>query len=94
MLGTLQRSELRDSVMETARANVGGLFSPLLTDAERALGSGIVAPLLVPNSTYSDTLTAAAGSNPSSAKRRRRLPNSPAVPTQPKTLPRKADRWA
>jgi putative nucleotidyltransferase with HDIG domain len=60
VLGTLQRSELRDSVMETARANVGGLFSPLLTDAERALGSGIVAPLLVPNSTYSDTLTAEA----------------------------------
>ena len=60
VLGTLQRSELRDSVMETARANVGGLFSPLLTDAERALASEIVAPLLVPNSTYSDTLTAAA----------------------------------
>ncbi len=60
VLGTLQRSELRDSEMETVRTNVGGLFSSQLTDAERALAAEIVAPLLVPNSTYSDTLTAEA----------------------------------
>ena len=58
VLGTLQRSELRDSEMEGTRRNLGGLFSPQLTDDERGLATQIVDPLLVPNSTYSAELTA------------------------------------
>jgi putative nucleotidyltransferase with HDIG domain len=58
VLGTLQRSELRDSEMEGTRRNLGGLFSPQLTDDERGLATEIVDPLLVPNSTYSAELTA------------------------------------
>ena len=58
VLGTLQRSELRDSEMEVARRNLGGLFSLQLTDDERGLATEIVDPLLVPNSTYSAQLTA------------------------------------
>jgi len=60
VLGTLQRSELRDSEMEAVRSNLGGLFSLQLTDGERNLATEIVAPLLVPNSTYSAELTAEA----------------------------------
>ncbi len=57
VLGTLQRSELRDSEMEATRGDLGGLFSSQLTDDERGLATEIVSPLLVPNSTYSDILT-------------------------------------
>jgi len=60
VLGTLQRSELRDSEMEAARRDLSGLFSSQLTDDERSLATEIVGPLLVPNSTYSDVLTAEA----------------------------------
>ena len=60
VLGTLQRSELRDSEMEAARGDLSGLFSPQLTDDERGLATEIVSALLVPNSTYSDVLTAQA----------------------------------
>jgi len=58
VLGMLQRSELRDSEMEGTRRNLGGLFSPQLTDDERGLATEIVNPMLVPNSTYSAELTA------------------------------------
>jgi hypothetical protein len=60
VLGTLQRSELRDSGMEATRRDLGGLFSPQLTDDERGLAAAIVDPLLVPNSTFSADLTAQA----------------------------------
>ena len=60
VLGTLQRSELRDSEMEAARRDLAGLFSPQLSDDQRSLATEIVSPLLVPNSTYSALLTAEA----------------------------------
>ena len=42
------------------RRDLGERFSPALTDDERGLAAEIVAPLLVPNSTYSEELTDAA----------------------------------
>jgi putative nucleotidyltransferase with HDIG domain len=59
VLGLVQRAELRDAELEAVRRNLGERFSAALTDAERALATEIVAPLLVPNATYSEALTQA-----------------------------------
>ena len=58
VLGVVQRDPLRDAELEAARRNLGERFSAALTDDERGLATEIVAPLLVPNATYSETLTA------------------------------------
>ncbi|MFH0750894.1 MAG: hypothetical protein V2B17_03575, partial [Chloroflexota bacterium] len=58
VLGLVQRDPLRDAELETARRNLGERFSAALTDDERGLATEIVAPLLVPNATYSEALTA------------------------------------
>ena len=60
VLGLVQRDPLRDAELETVRRNLGERFSAALTDDERALATGIVAPLLVPNATYSEALHEAA----------------------------------
>jgi cyclic-di-AMP phosphodiesterase PgpH len=60
VLGLVQRDPLRDAELETARRNLGERFSAALTDDERALATEIVAPLLVPNATYSEALHEAA----------------------------------
>ncbi len=60
VLGLVQRAELRDAELEGVRRNLGERFSAALTDAERALATEIVAPLLVPNATFSEELTEAA----------------------------------
>lgn len=60
VLGLVQRAELRDAELEVVRRNLGEHFSPALTDDERILATEIVAPLLVPNATYSEELTNAA----------------------------------
>ena len=60
VLGLVQRDPLRDAELEATRRNLGERFSPALTDAERVLATEIVAPLLIPNATYSEALTAAA----------------------------------
>ncbi|MCU0478612.1 MAG: HDIG domain-containing protein [Chloroflexi bacterium] len=60
VLGLVQRAELRDADLEAVRRNLGERFSAALTDEERALATEIVAPLLVPNATYSETLHEAA----------------------------------
>ena len=60
VLGLVQRDPLRDAELEAARRNLGERFSAALTDDERALATEIVVPLLVPNATYSEALTAAA----------------------------------
>ena len=60
MLGLVQRDPLRDAELETVRRNLGERFSAALTDDERGLATEIVAPLLVPNATYSEALTEAA----------------------------------
>jgi cyclic-di-AMP phosphodiesterase PgpH len=57
VLGLVQRAELRDAELEAVRRNLGERFSPALTDDERVLATEIVAPLLVPNATYSEELT-------------------------------------
>jgi len=58
VLGLVQRDPLRDAELEAARRNLGERFSAALTDDERGLATEIVAPLLVPNATYSEALTA------------------------------------
>ena len=58
VLGLVQRDPLRDAELEAARRNLGERFSPALTDDERALATELVVPLLVPNATYSEALTA------------------------------------
>jgi putative nucleotidyltransferase with HDIG domain len=60
VLGLVQRDPLRDAELEAARRNLGERFSAALTDDERVLATEIVVPLLVPNATYSEALTAAA----------------------------------
>ena len=60
VLGLVQRAELRDAELEAVRRNLGERFSAALTDDERRLATEIVAPLLVPNATYSEALTSAA----------------------------------
>ena len=60
VLGLVQRAELRDAELEEVRRNLGERFSAALTDDERGLATEIVAPLLVPNATYSEALTSAA----------------------------------
>ncbi len=60
VLSLVQRAELRDADLEAVRRNLGERFSAALTDAERALAIEIVAPLLVPNATYSEALHEAA----------------------------------
>ena len=60
VLGLVQRDPLRDAELETVRRNLGERFSAALTDDERALATEIVAPLLVPNATYSEALHEAA----------------------------------
>lgn len=60
VLGLVQRAELRDADLEAVRRNLGERFAPALTDDERALATEIVAPLLVPNATYSGALHEAA----------------------------------
>ncbi|MDA8236322.1 MAG: HDIG domain-containing protein [Chloroflexi bacterium] len=57
VLGLVQRAELRDAELEPVRRDLGERFSAALTDGERALATEIVAPLLVPNATYSEALT-------------------------------------
>jgi hypothetical protein len=57
VLGLVQRAELRDAELEAVRRNVGERFSAALTDDERALATELVAPLLLPNATYSEALT-------------------------------------
>ena len=58
VLGLVQRDPLRDAELEAARRNLGERFSAALTDDERALATELVVPLLVPNATYSEALTA------------------------------------
>jgi putative nucleotidyltransferase with HDIG domain len=57
VLGLVQRAELRDAELQEVTRNLGERFSAALTDDERGLATEIVAPLLVPNATYSETLT-------------------------------------
>ena len=57
ILGELERTELRDSSLATARAGLATKLSTTLDAASAELAAEIVSPLLVANSSYSETLT-------------------------------------
>jgi putative nucleotidyltransferase with HDIG domain len=67
LLGQLERTELRDSDLADARANLAGLVLGGLQASERQLVAELVAPVLTPNSSYSEDLTIAARQQASAA---------------------------
>ena len=60
VLDVLLRGELRDTELAATRARLPTLIVGDLSEAERALVAEIVAPLIVPNSSFSQDLTDAA----------------------------------
>jgi len=60
VLATLEGAELRDSQLPLVRAGVEDRIAGDLSPDERSLAAAMVGPLLVPNSSYSDQLTAEA----------------------------------
>ncbi|HEY8870487.1 MAG TPA: HDIG domain-containing metalloprotein [Candidatus Limnocylindrales bacterium] len=57
ILDAAERAELRDSDVATTRASLAGRMAGGLSDDERTLAAALIAPLIVPNSSYSATLT-------------------------------------
>jgi len=57
VLDQIERTELRDTDVAAARRDLGSRILGDLTPAERSLAAEILAPLLVPNSSYSELLT-------------------------------------
>jgi putative nucleotidyltransferase with HDIG domain len=57
VLESAQRAEVRDSDLDAARANLETRIANRFTSAQQALGGEIIAPLLLPNSTYDARLT-------------------------------------
>jgi cyclic-di-AMP phosphodiesterase PgpH len=62
ILDQLESTELRDSLLADVRSRLAGQILGGLNQAERKLAAEIVAPLLIPNSSFSQTLTDAARS--------------------------------
>jgi len=60
VLDSLERAELRDTEVAATRARLPTLIVGDLTEPEAALAAEIVAPLIVPNSSFSQELTNAA----------------------------------
>jgi hypothetical protein len=57
VLDSLERAELRDSQVAVIRAGVAGRMAGDLSADERMLAAALIAPLIVPNSSFSETLT-------------------------------------
>ena len=57
VLDSLERSELRDTQVAETRLRLSAQMAGGLSNDERALAAELIAPLLVPNSSYSATLT-------------------------------------
>jgi putative nucleotidyltransferase with HDIG domain len=57
LLDVTERTELRDTAVAEARQNLSSQMAGGLSDAERGLAAELIAPLLVPNSSYSADLT-------------------------------------
>lgn len=57
VLDVTERTELRDDAVALARTQLRDQMAGGLTDAERTLASALIGPLLVPNSSFSQTLT-------------------------------------
>jgi putative nucleotidyltransferase with HDIG domain len=60
VLDATERTELRDSEVADARNRLSGRMAGGLDEAERMLAAELIGPLLVPNSSFSDVLTAQA----------------------------------
>ncbi len=57
ILDSTLRSELRDTEVAVVRARLSGQMAGGLSEAERMLAAELIAPLVVPNSSYSEALT-------------------------------------
>ena len=57
VLDVTERTELRDDAVALARTQLREQMAGGLTDGERTLASALIGPLLVPNSSFSQTLT-------------------------------------
>jgi putative nucleotidyltransferase with HDIG domain len=57
VLDVTERTELRDDAVALARTQLRDQMAGGLTDSERTLASALIAPLLVPNSSFSQSLT-------------------------------------
>ena len=60
VLDATERTELRDSEVADARSRLSGRMAGGLDEAERMLAAELINPLLVPNSSFSEELTAQA----------------------------------
>jgi putative nucleotidyltransferase with HDIG domain len=58
VLDATERTELRDSEVADARSRLSGRMAGGLDEAERMLAAELIGPLLVPNSSFSEVLTA------------------------------------
>jgi cyclic-di-AMP phosphodiesterase PgpH len=58
VLDVTERTELRDNAVAVARLRLSQQMAGDLSDGERRLAAEIIAPLLVPNSSFSEALTA------------------------------------
>ena len=57
VLDTTERSELRDTEVALTRARLSEQMAGGLSEAERMLAAELISPLIVPNSSFSQTLT-------------------------------------
>ncbi|HEX8025419.1 MAG TPA: HDIG domain-containing protein [Candidatus Limnocylindrales bacterium] len=57
VLDVVERTELRDDAVALARTQLREQMAGNLNEGERTLASALIAPLLVPNSSFSQTLT-------------------------------------
>jgi len=57
VLDVTERTELRDDAVALARTQLRDQMAGGLDEAERTLAAGLIGPLLVPNSSFSQTLT-------------------------------------
>ena len=64
VLDVTERAELRDTEVAQTRERLSAQMAGGLSDGERSLAAELIAPLLVPNSSFSATLTAAGARPP------------------------------
>jgi cyclic-di-AMP phosphodiesterase PgpH len=67
VLDITERTELRDDAVAVARLQLQEQMAGDLTDGERRLAASLIAPLLLPNSSFSERLTELARSNAADA---------------------------
>jgi membrane-associated HD superfamily phosphohydrolase len=59
VLEVTERQEVRDALLADVRGSIADQFAARYTAAEKALAAEIVAPLIVPNSSYDSVATQA-----------------------------------